>query len=69
MSEVRITTDDLRVNGHCASGIREFFTLHGCDLRKLVTEGLPLADVAHIHDANLDAVIATATARTEAENV
>lgn len=66
MAEVRITMNDLRRSGHCADGIRDFFVSHGCDLRKLVTEGLTLADVAHIHDANLDAVIALATERTEA---
>ncbi len=71
MSEVRITVNDLRKAGHCASGVKAFFTGHGVSMRKLVQEGLTLDDVSHIEDANLDRVIEIAQERTaqEDENV
>lgn len=64
MDEVRITMNDLRRAGHCASGIKAFFSRHDVSLRKLAREGVTLEEVAHIKDANLDRVIEMAKERT-----
>lgn len=63
MSEVRVTMNDLRTAGHCASGIREFFKVNNLDLVKLVREGLTEEDLAHVHDVNMDRVKEIAAAR------
>jgi len=48
----------------CASGIREWCTLRGVDLRTLAREGLPIAQIEAIPDAF--AQRAAALAREEA---
>ena len=53
--EARLTIDDLRANGHCASGVRSFFKEHNLDLRKAAGEGLTREDTAHVDDAMLEA--------------
>lgn len=61
----RITMDDLRVAGYCASGVRAFVREHNLDLSKLVHEGLTEADVAHIDDAHVTRAIEIAKEREQ----
>lgn len=35
----------------CVSGVRAWCASHGVDYRRLVREGLPLAEVEHLDDA------------------
>lgn len=56
--EPRVTMDSLREAGHCAPGIRRFFKDHDLDLRRLVREGIPVSELEHIQDANMQRVIA-----------
>lgn len=66
---VRLKMVDLRSEGHCASGIRAFFKLHGINLRQLVSEGIPIEELENIDDINMRNAIAEATRRTEEENL
>lgn len=57
MSDEIITMSDVRDAGFCAPGLRKFCSDNGVDLRRLVREGIPVSEVEHIEDANLQRVI------------
>lgn len=59
----RITIDDLRTAGYCASGVRAFVREHDLDLVKLVREGLTEEDIGHLDDAHVTRAIEIASQR------
>lgn len=53
----RVTMTDIRNAGFCASGLKEFCDKYDINLRTLVKEGVPVSEVEHIEDANLQHVL------------
>jgi len=52
-----INSDTIRKSGHCVSGVREMCALHNIDMRRLVNEGIPVEEVAHIEEAYIQDMI------------
>jgi len=63
----RVTVDDYRAAGLCSSGVRRACTTFGIDFRRLVREGIPIVEIEHIDDANLQNVITKAKERTNGQ--
>lgn len=53
----RVTMQDIRAEGYCLPGLRSFCDAHGIDLRQLVREGVPVAELSGIEDANLQKIL------------
>ena len=55
---MRITADDIRAAGYCLhTGARRWCAQHGVDFRRLMREGIPVAELAHIDDAMLRRIL------------
>ena len=53
-----ITAADIKSAGYCLHiGARRWCAAHGIDFRRLMREGIPVADVAHIDDAMLALIL------------
>ena len=59
----RVTVDDYRAAGLCTSGVRRACISFGIDFKRLVREGIPISEIEHIDDANLQNVIIKAKER------
>lgn len=57
LSKVTITLQHCRLLGYCTPGIRAFCEKHGLSLKKLCTTGWKYADIKHVKDARLDALL------------
>lgn len=53
----RVTMDDVRAAGYCASGVRTWFADKGLDLRAFVRDGISEDDFLALKDAHADAVV------------
>lgn len=51
MSEPRITLEDVVRAGHCVSGARHWFTLHGFNWREVTRNGVTEAELLATNDA------------------
>lgn len=49
--EIKVTVADVRAVNFCARGARQWFTRHGLDYSKFVTEGLPISQIEATGDA------------------
>lgn len=53
-----ITYLDIKAAGYCIHlGARRWCAAHGIDFRRLMLEGIPVEDVAHINDAMLARIL------------
>lgn len=52
-----ITLADCREAGYCGRGVREKFDLLGLDFRRLVKEGIPVEELRHIDDAQVQRLV------------
>ena len=66
MDEPIATMVHVRACGFCARGVRQFSDLHGLDLHRFCSEGLPVSILEATGDALAMAV--AAKARDEVEN-
>lgn len=53
----RMTLADCREAGYCGRGVREKFDLLGLDFRRLVKEGIPVEELRHIDDAQIQRLV------------
>lgn len=61
-----VTIHHCRKAGLCVSGVRRHCALIGVDFRRLVKDGIPLAEVEDMEDAMVQRIISIA--RQEAHN-
>lgn len=66
--EPRFTIHDCRSCGFCVSGVRRKAPEIGFDFRRLIREGIPISEVEHIQDQQLQKVHAAARDRIAREN-
>lgn len=60
MSDERVTAEDIRAAGYCIHiGARRWCAHHGVDFRRLMTEGIPVDEIAGIDDALVQNVLRT----------
>lgn len=64
----RVEIRDVRAAGLCLSGTRRHCAAVGLDFRRLVKEGLPMEEVAHLDDALVQRVVSAAREREENGN-
>ena len=51
MTEARVTIDDIRAAGHCASGAKTWLQRHGFDFRAFLRDGATEAELLATGDA------------------
>jgi hypothetical protein len=61
--DILITMQDVRASGFCILGIKKFCKTNKIDLKRLSAGGIPMSEVSHIQDANLEVLCATARKR------
>jgi hypothetical protein len=53
-----ITAADVRAAGYCLHiGARRWCSRHGVDFRRLMREGIPVAELGHINDVMLSRIL------------
>lgn len=66
MSEpVIVTMKDIRATHMCSRGTRDFFSRHGLDWNKFLSEGIPAEELEATGDAMALAVVEVARGRQE----
>lgn len=65
MTDLRIFLRHLPPAGFCSNGARRAAPSLGLDFRRFAREGIPVAEIEHMDDANVQRIIAVA--RKEAE--
>ena len=66
MSDERLTAQDCLDVGFCLRrGVKPACELHGVDFKRLVREGIPLAELAELKDVNVDRAVRRARERIQ----
>lgn len=55
---MKIYINDIRKQGYCVNGIKDFCKLHGINFRDFIKNGIQEEDVAGIDDAMLQRILA-----------